>query len=212
MALEYLKCLVTNRTQYDDLISIFLIRTIERLHVFLETNKKKLFNNTKVFCQLFDLSNLKETTKVKKVFNTKGVLLPWPKKTHSMLRTTMKDFVITQQCLMIRSDSFHREKVYSCGIRPIIFSLSNISFVEVKLEKKLFCAAMNFSAYRQLFCIPIYQFAHRKKVISQMNCCHIHYWIPFSCSCFMVKSFIKRLSRFAKSSLVSNRNLLKCIL
>ena len=46
------------------------MRTIERLHVFLETNKKKLFNNTKVFCQLFDLSNLKETTKVKKVFNT----------------------------------------------------------------------------------------------------------------------------------------------
>ena len=72
------------------------MRTIERLHVFLETNKKNLFNNTKVFCQLFDLSNLKETTKVKKVFNTKGVLLPWPKKTHSMLRTTMKDFVITQ--------------------------------------------------------------------------------------------------------------------
>ena len=81
---------------YDDSICIFFIRTIERLHVFLETNKKNLFNNTKVFCQLFDLSNLKETTKVKKVFNTKGVLLPWPKKAHSMLRTTMKDFVITQ--------------------------------------------------------------------------------------------------------------------
>ena len=80
------------------LFIIFLTEVfgIERLHVFLETNKKKLFNNTKVFCQLFDLSNLKETTKVKKVFNTKGVLLPWPKKTHSMLRTTMKDFVITQ--------------------------------------------------------------------------------------------------------------------
>ena len=148
MALEYLKYLATNRTQYDDSISILLLRTIEGLHVFLETNKKKLFNNTKVFCQLFDLSNLKETTKVKKVFNTKGVLLPWPKKTHSMLRTTMKDFVITQQCLMIRSDSFHREKVYSCGIRPIIFSLSNISFVEVKLKKKLFLCCDEF------FCIP----------------------------------------------------------